>query len=254
MMEPAAAGIPGDLPTIVRGIVQPGLTKRKRSPVRMNDTDTKIRVFLLDDHEVVRQGLKTFLEYSGDIEVVGESALASEATARIPALRTQVAILDARLPDGSGIDVCRAVRAVDPTIRALILTSYDDDEALFAAIMAGASGYILKEATGQDLIGAVHHVAAGHSLIDPLMTERVLDRVRNGPETAPELATLTEQELKLLELVAEGLTNRQIGERMFLAEKTVKNYVSTMLQKLGLERRTQAAVLASRLLSDHPRS
>jgi DNA-binding NarL/FixJ family response regulator len=146
------------------------------------------------------------------------------------------------------------VRALDPTIRALILTSYDDDEALFAAIMAGASGYILKEATGQDLIGAVHHVAAGHSLIDPLMTERVLDRVRNGSATAPELASLTEQELKLLELVAEGLTNRQIGERMFLAEKTVKNYVSTMLGKLGLERRTQAAVLASRLLSERPRT
>jgi two-component system, NarL family, response regulator DevR len=218
----------------------------------MNDTPTKIRVFLLDDHEVVRQGLKTFLESSGDIEVIGESGLASEATARIPALRTQVAILDARLPDGSGIDVCRDVRAVDPEIRALILTSYDDDEALFAAIMAGASGYILKEATGQDLIGAVHHVASGHSLIDPVLVERVLDRVRNGPETAPELADLTEQELKLLELVAEGLTNRQIGERMFLAEKTVKNYVSTMLQKLGLERRTQAAVLASRLLSARP--
>jgi two-component system, NarL family, response regulator DevR len=222
---------------------------------RMSDaTPTPtIRVFLLDDHEVVRAGLKTFLESSGDIEVVGESALASEAAARIPALRTNVAILDARLPDGSGIEVCRIVRAVDPSIRALILTSYDDDEALFAAIMAGASGYILKEATGQDLIGAVHHVAAGHSLIDPVLTERVLDRVRNGPEKAPELADLTEQELKLLELVAEGLTNRQIGERMFLAEKTVKNYVSTMLGKLGLERRTQAAVLASRLLSDSPR-
>jgi DNA-binding NarL/FixJ family response regulator len=219
----------------------------------MNDTTTPIRVFLLDDHEVVRQGLKTFLESSGDIEVVGESALASEAAARIPALRTHVAILDARLPDGSGIEVCRIVRAVDPNIRALILTSYDDDEALFASIMAGASGYILKEATGQDLIGAVHHVAAGHSLIDPVLTERVLERVRNGPEKAPELAGLTEQELKLLELVAEGLTNRQIGERMFLAEKTVKNYVSTMLGKLGLERRTQAAVLASRLLSDRPR-
>jgi len=219
----------------------------------MSDATPTIRVFLLDDHEVVRAGLKTFLESSGDIEVVGESALASEAAARIPALRTNVAILDARLPDGSGIEVCRIVRAVDPSIRALILTSYDDDEALFAAIMAGASGYILKEATGQDLIGAVHHVAAGHSLIDPVLTERVLDRVRNGPEKAPELADLTEQELKLLELVAEGLTNRQIGERMFLAEKTVKNYVSTMLGKLGLERRTQAAVLASRLLSDSPR-
>jgi two-component system, NarL family, response regulator DevR len=218
----------------------------------MNDTRSPVRVYLLDDHEVVRQGLRTLLESSGDIEVIGESALASEAAARIPALRTDVAILDARLPDGSCIEVCRIVRGVDPTIRALILTSYDDDEALFAAIMAGASGYILKEATGQDLIGAVHHVASGHSLIDPILTERVLDRVRNGPETAPELAGLTEQELKLLELVAEGLTNRQIGERMFLAEKTVKNYVSTMLGKLGLERRTQAAVLASRLLSDRP--
>jgi two-component system response regulator DevR len=219
----------------------------------MSQTPSPIRVYLLDDHAVVRQGLKTFLESSGDIEVVGESALASEATARIPALRTQGAILDARLPDGSGIEVCRVVRGIDPSIRALILTSYDDDEALFASIMAGASGYILKEATGQDLIGAVHHVAAGHSLIDPILVERVLDRVRNGPETAPELAGLTEQELKLLELVAEGMTNRQIGERMFLAEKTVKNYVSTMLQKLGLERRTQAAALAARLLSDAPR-
>ena len=215
----------------------------------MSDTQSTIRVYLLDDHEVVRQGLKTFLESSGDIEVIGESGLASEAAARIPALRTDVAILDARLPDGSGIDVCRIVRGVDPHIRALILTSYDDDEALFAAIMAGASGYILKEATGQDLIGAVRHVAAGHSLIDPILTERVLDRVRNGPETAPELANLTEQELKLLELVAEGLTNRQIGERMFLAEKTVKNYVSAMLAKLGLERRTQAAVFAAKHLN-----
>ncbi len=216
------------------------------------DGSAPIRVFLLDDHEIVRQGLRTLLESDGDIEVVGESGLASEATARIPALRVDVAVLDARLPDGSGIEVCRLVRAVDPAIRALILTSYDDDEALFASIMAGASGYILKEVNAQDLLGAVRHVAAGHSLIDPLLIERVLDRVRNGPETAPELANLTEQELRLLELIAEGLTNRQIGERMFLAEKTVKNYVSTLLGKLGLERRTQAAVLASRLLSDKP--
>ena len=216
----------------------------------MNDTTSKIRVFLLDDHEVVRQGLKTFLESSGDIEVVGESALASEATARIPALRPRVAILDARLPDGSGIDVCRDVRAVDPEIRALILTSYDDDEALFAAIMAGASGYVLKEIAGHDLLGAVRQVAAGNSLIDPALTARVLDRVRNGPSAAPELSALTEQELKLLGLIAEGLTNRQIGDRMFLAEKTVKNYVSSILSKLGLQRRTQAAVLASKLLRD----
>jgi two-component system response regulator DevR len=216
----------------------------------MNEDLTPIRVFLLDDHEIVRQGLRTLVESSGDIEVVGESGLAAEVAARIPALRVDVAVLDARLPDGSGIEVCRLVRAVDPTIRALILTSYDDDEALFAAIMAGASGYILKEVHTQDLLGAIRHVFSGHSLIDPLLTERVLDRVRNGPETAPELANLTEQELRLLELIAEGLTNRQIGERMYLAEKTVKNYVSTLLGKMGLERRTQAAVIASRLLLD----
>jgi len=218
----------------------------------MSEPTTHIRVFLLDDHEVVRQGLRALLESGGDIEVVGESGLAAEASARIPALRPDVAILDARLPDGSGIEVCRAVRGVDPDVKALILTSYDDDEALFAAIMAGASGYVLKEIAGQDLIGAVRQVAAGNSLIDPALTARVLERVRNGPSTAPELAGLTEQELKLLALIAEGLTNRQIGERMFLAEKTVKNYVSSILSKLGLERRTQAAVLASKLLStDH---
>jgi two-component system response regulator DevR len=214
----------------------------------MSEPTTPIRVFLLDDHEVVRQGLRALLESSGDIEVVGESGLANEAAARIPALRPDVAVLDARLPDGSGIEVCRTVRAIDPQIKALILTSYDDDEALFAAIMAGAAGYVLKEITGQDLIGAVHQVAQGNSLIDPTLTARVLERVRNGPSTAPELADLTEQELKLLALIAEGLTNRQIGERMFLAEKTVKNYVSSILAKLGLERRTQAAVLAAKLL------
>ena len=216
----------------------------------MSEESGPIRVFLLDDHEVVRQGLRALLESGGDIEVVGESGLAVEAIARIPALRPHVAVLDARLPDGSGIEVCRAVRAVDPAIKALILTSYDDDEALFAAIMAGAAGYVLKEIGGQDLIGAVRTVAAGNSLIDPSLTARVLERVRNGPATAPELAELTEQELKLLSLIAEGLTNRQIGERMFLAEKTVKNYVSSILSKLGLERRTQAAVLASKLLGD----
>ena len=219
----------------------------------MSDAATPIRVFLLDDHEVVRQGLRALLESGGDIVVVGESGLAQEAAARIPALRPDVAVLDARLPDGSGIEVCRTVRGVDPSIKALILTSYDDDEALFAAIMAGAAGYVLKEITGQDLVGAVHQVAAGNSLIDPALTARVLERVRNGPGTAPELAGLTEQELKLLALIAEGLTNRQIGERMFLAEKTVKNYVSSILAKLGLERRTQAAVLASKLLGPDAR-
>ena len=213
------------------------------------DDSPPIRVYLLDDHEVVREGLRALLESSGDIEVVGESGSAVDATNRIPALRPDVAVLDGRLPDGSGIEVCRAVRAVDPTIRALILTSYDDDEALFAAIMAGAAGYVLKEIRGSDLVSAVHQVAAGNSLIDPALTARVLERVRNPPETAPELSSLTDQELKILGHIAEGLTNRQIGEEMFLAEKTVKNYVSSILAKLGLERRTQAAVLASRLLA-----
>lgn len=212
------------------------------------EAPAKIRVYLLDDHEVVRQGLRALLESSGDIEVVGESGSATDASHRIPALRPDVAVLDARLPDGSGIEVCRTVRAVDPSISALILTSYDDDEALFAAIMAGAAGYVLKEIKGSDLVSAIRQVAAGNSLIDPTLTARVLERVRNPPTTAPELAELTEQELKLLGYIAEGLTNRQIGERMYLAEKTVKNYVSSILAKLGLERRTQAAVLASKLL------
>jgi two-component system response regulator DevR len=207
-----------------------------------------IRVFLLDDHDVVREGLRFLLERQDDIEVVGDSASAVEAIARIPALKPHVAVLDGRLPDGSGIDVCREVRSIDPSIRALILTSYDDDEALFAAIMAGASGYALKEIRSSDLVAAVRQVAAGNSLIDPALTARVLERVRSGPETARELADLTERELELLALIAEGLTNRQIGERMFLAEKTVKNYVSSILAKLGVERRTQAAVLASKLL------
>ncbi len=207
-----------------------------------------IRVFLLDDHDVVREGLKFLLEQQDDIEVVGESASAIEATARIPALRPDVAVLDARLPDGSGIEVCRSVRSVDHSINALILTSYDDDEALFAAIMAGASGYVLKEIRSSDLVTAVRHVAAGKSLIDPAMTATVLERIRSGPSTPDELSTLTDRERVLLGHIAEGLTNRQIAEQMFLAEKTVKNYVSSILAKLGLERRTQAAVLASKLL------
>ncbi|GID32319.1 response regulator [Paractinoplanes brasiliensis] len=211
-----------------------------------------IRVFLLDDHEVVRRGLVDLLQSGGEIEVVGESGSAQEAARRIPALRPDVAILDARLPDGNGIDVCRDVRAVDSSIKGLILTSYEDDEALFAAIMAGASGYVLKQIRGTDLLDAVKRVAAGQSLLDPAVTARVLERIRNGVEQPRELAALTEQERRILEYVAEGLTNREIAARMFLAEKTVKNYVSSMLTKLGLERRTQAAVLATRLLGEHP--
>ncbi|WP_310963178.1 response regulator transcription factor [Nocardioides terrisoli] len=206
------------------------------------------RVFLLDDHELVRRGLIDLLSAEDDIEVVGEAGTVAEARARIPAARPDVAILDARLPDGSGIDLCRDVRSTNPAVKALILTSYDDDTALFAAILAGASGYVLKEITNSALLDAVRRVAAGQSLIDPSLTARVLERVRRGTEEHEELAALTSQERKILVLIAEGLTNRQIGVRMFLAEKTVKNYVSSILSKLGLESRTQAAVLATRLL------
>ena len=213
-----------------------------------------IRVFLLDDHEVVRRGLVDLLQAGGDIEVVGESGSAQEAARRIPAFRPDVMILDARLPDGNGIDVCRDVRAVDSTIKGLILTSYEDDEALFAAIMAGAAGYVLKQIRGTDLVDAVRRVAEGQSLLDPAVTQRVLERIRHGVEQPRELAGLTDQERRILEFIAEGLTNREIASRMFLAEKTVKNYVSSLLVKLGLERRTQAAVLATRLLGEHPHS
>ncbi len=205
-----------------------------------------IRVYLLDDHEIVRRGIKELLESEGDIEVVGESGLAREAARRIPALRPDVVILDGRLPDGSGIDVCREVRSVDPNIAALILTSYDDDDALFAAIMAGASGYILKQVHGNDFIESVRRVAAGQSTLDPSVTARVLDRVRNGPRVDPELDGLSAQEQRILDLIGEGLTNREISERMYLAEKTVKNYVSSMLAKLGLTSRTQAAIFATK--------
>lgn len=213
----------------------------------MTTTDT-VSVFLLDDHEVVRRGIRDLLETEPGFAVVGESGSALEATRRIPALRPNVAVLDARLPDGSGIDVCREVRSVDPAIQALILTSYDDDEALFTAIMAGAAGYLLKEVSGGHLVDSIRRVAAGQSLLDPAVTQRVLDRLRRGNDEPEELRGLTEQERRVLDLIAEGLTNKQIGERLFLAEKTVKNYVSSLLSKLGLERRTQAAVLASKLL------
>jgi two-component system, NarL family, response regulator DevR len=211
-----------------------------------------IRVFLLDDHEVVRRGLVALLEATGEIEVVGESGSALEAARRIPAFRPDVAVLDARLPDGSGIDVCREVRSADPGIKALILTSYQDDEALFSAIMAGAAGYVLKQIKGTDLVDAIRRVAAGQSLLDPAVTQQVLERIRHGADSEPEeLKALTAQERRILELIAEGMTNRQIGEELFLAEKTVKNYVSSLLAKLGLERRTQAAILATKLLGEH---
>lgn len=212
----------------------------------MTTVPEPIRVFLLDDHEIVRRGIKDLLESAGDIVVVGESGTAAEATSRIPALRPDVAILDARLPDGSGIDVCRDVRSQDPSINVLILTSYDDDDALFSAIMAGASGYILKQVRGTDFIETVRRAAAGQSTLDPAVTAQVLERLRTGPQVDPAIARLSDQEQRILALIGEGMTNRQIAEAMFLAEKTVKNYVSSLLATLGVENRTQAAIYATR--------
>lgn len=205
-----------------------------------------IRVFLLDDHEIVREGLRALLESQGDFEIVGEAATATEALARIPPLRPDVAVLDVRLPDGDGVQVCRDVRADAPEIQCLMLTSFADDEALFEAIMAGAAGYVLKQIKGTDIVDAIRRVAAGESLLDPDATRRVLDRIRNPPEEDERLASLTPQERRILGLITDGLTNRQIAEEMFLAEKTVKNYVSNLLAKLGMERRTQAAVFGAR--------
>jgi len=210
-------------------------------------TATPIRIFLLDDHEIVRRGIADLLSATDDMEVVGEAGTAAEALRRIPAVRPDVALLDGRLPDGSGIDVCRDIRSSYPDIRCLILTSYDDDDALFAAVMAGASGYLLKEIRGSSLLDGIRQVRAGRSLLDPTVTERVMQRLRTGQQADPRLAGLTEREREILDLITEGLTNRQIGERLFLAEKTVKNYVSALLAKLGMQRRTQAAVFGSEL-------
>ena len=207
-----------------------------------------IRVALVDDHEVVRRGVADLLSIEDDIEVVGEAGTYAEALARVPALRADVAVLDVRLPDGNGVALCRELRSKMPDLRVLMLTSFSDDDALFDAILAGASGYVLKQIRGDDLVDAVRTVGRGGSLLDPGVTAQVLERLRNPPTEDPRLAELTGQERKILELIAEGLTNRQIGERMFLAEKTVKNYVSSLLAKLGLERRTQAAVYGAGLL------
>ena len=204
------------------------------------------RVFLLDDHEVVRRGLRELLESEDDLEIVGEAGTAEEAYTRIPATSPDVAVLDVRLPDGDGIEVCREIRSRHPRIACVMLTSVADDDAVYAAIMAGASGYLLKQVRGNELVDGIRRVAAGASLLDPSVTTRVLERLRHRDDK-DELATLTDQERNILDLVAEGLTNRQIGERMFLAEKTVKNYVSNILAKLGMSRRTEAAVYAAKL-------
>jgi DNA-binding NarL/FixJ family response regulator len=211
----------------------------------------QIRVFLLDDHEIVRMGVRDLLEAEPDIAVVGEAGTASSALARIPALQPDVAVLDVRLPDGDGVSVCREIRSAVPQVACLMLTSFGDDEALFDAIMAGAAGYVLKQIRGTDLVGAVRTVASGQSLLDPEAASKVMRRMREAAAHADPLAGLTPQERRILELIGEGLTNRQIGQQMFLAEKTVKNYVSALFAKLGMERRTQAAAYAARVFEDH---
>jgi two-component system response regulator DevR len=213
-------------------------------------TEQPIRIFLLDDHEVVRQGIAELLDTVADFQIVGEAGNAEQALARIPAAKPDVAILDARLPDGSGIDVCREIRSQLPDTYCLILTSYDDQDAVLSAVLAGASGYVLKEVRANALIDAIRQVAQGRSLIDPAVIAQVMDRVRAGSPTDHRLAVLTEREREVLDLIAEGLTNRQIGERLFLAEKTVKNYVSSLLSKLGMQRRTQAAVFGAEVRKD----
>jgi two-component system response regulator DevR len=206
-----------------------------------------LRVFLLDDHEVVRRGLKELLEADGDVEVVGEAGTAEQALARIPPTNPHVAVLDVRLPDGDGIEVCREVRSRHPGIHCLMLTSFTDDEALLQSMLAGASGYVAKQIRGADIVDAVRRVADGQSLLDPAVAARARDRLRAEPEEDERLARLSAQERTILALIADGLTNRQIAERLNLAEKTVKNYVSNLLAKMGMERRTQAAVFAARL-------
>ena len=202
-----------------------------------------IRVFLVDDHELVRRGIAGLLEAEADIEVVGEAATASQARSRILATKPDIALLDVRLPDGSGIDVCRDIRSTSPEIACLMLTAYDDDEAIYAAVIAGASGYVLKDIRGAGLVDSVRKVAAGKSLLDPALTTRVVDRIRAEARGDARLDSLSAREKQIMSLIADGLTNREIGLRLSLAEKTVKNYVSGLLSKLGLQRRTQAAVL-----------
>jgi DNA-binding NarL/FixJ family response regulator len=221
------------------------------SPASENAPRKPITVFLLDDHEIVRRGVKDMLEAEGDITVIGEAGTASSALARIPALRPEVAVLDVRLPDGDGVTVCREIRSRMPEVACLMLTSFGDEEALLDAIMAGAAGYVLKQIRGSDLVGAVRTVASGQSMLDPRAASQLMARLRGQSAVKHDpLAGLTPQERRILELIGEGLTNRQIGERMFLAEKTVKNYISGLFAKLGMERRTQAAALAARVFNE----
>ncbi|HMU80897.1 MAG TPA: response regulator transcription factor [Microthrixaceae bacterium] len=206
-----------------------------------------ITVFLVDDHEVVRRGVRDLLESTGDVTVVGEAGSVAEAIERVPAAAPDVAVLDVQLPDGTGIELCRELRSQRPELSCLMLTSFPDDDALLDAVVAGASGYVLKQVRGSDLVDAVRQVATGHSLLDPVLRERAAKRIRSGPEEDERLSHLTPQERRILDLLADGMTNRQIADEMFLAEKTVKNYVSNLLAKMGMSRRTEAAVYAARM-------
>ncbi|MDX6274714.1 MAG: hypothetical protein QOJ92_1924 [Frankiales bacterium] len=212
----------------------------------------QVRVFLVDDHEVVRRGVRDMLEADTEIVVVGEASTVDEALVRVPTSGADVAVLDVRLPDGDGVSLCRELRSQLPDLAVLMLTSFQDDEALLGAILAGASGYVLKQIRGADLVGAVKTVASGASLLDPAAAARLMDKLRRDATAVDPLAGLSEQERRVLDLIGEGLTNRQIGERLFLAEKTVKNYVSSLLGKLGLERRTQAALKVAELKRESP--
>ena len=213
----------------------------------------RIGVFLVDDHEIFRRGIRALLGGEADIEVIGEADSASAAMARMPALRPDVAVLDVRLPDGDGVTICREVRSALPETACLMLTAYGDDQALLGAIMAGAAGYVSKQTCGTDLVSALRAVASGQSILDPFASRQVMARLREHTAAADPVAALSDQEKRVLDLIGEGLTNRQIAERMFLAEKTVKNYVSALLTKLGMQRRTQAAAFAVRHADDQGR-
>ncbi|WP_030546874.1 response regulator transcription factor [Streptomyces albus] len=217
--------------------------------------DTPVKVFLLDDHEVVRRGVHDLLEAEPDLTVIGEAATVEQALVRVPALRPDVAVLDVRLPDGNGVSLCRELRSRMPDLACLMLTSFDDEEALLDAIMAGAAGYVLKQISGTDLVSAVRTVASGQSMLDASATTRLMARLRSDEEKEPEpdaLPGLTAREREILTLIGEGLTNRQIGQRLYLAEKTVKNHISRLLAKLGVERRVQAAIIATQAEAREP--
>jgi two-component system, NarL family, response regulator DevR len=210
-----------------------------------------IRVFLLDDHDLVREGIRGLLETDDEIEVVGEAGTATDALTRVPLAKPDVAILDVRLEQGDGIEVCRELRSAMPDLACLMLTSFADDEALYSSVMAGAAGYVLKQIKSRDLIEDVKRVAAGESLMDPRTVAKVVERISNPPKTDPALASLSPQESRILDLIAEGMTNRQIAEAMFLSENTVKNYVTGLLRKLRMSSRTEAAIFATRLKTEN---